>query len=384
MALVYSIILTVSAGLAWWLSGYDGAVTGEYKVADIQRRASRCGATLLLVLAGLAGVSMGGRFGGFVLIALILPLAIIWTGCVSEIFARGFHLLIDTPDLGEFDPKELTRELDRLAELVQQGRADEAIELCTKLKKSGSGSALALETALFRVYEEMFAGNAFNSASMVETQRLYEEGHLLVVEFRLKEVLKQEPRNLRAGMMLMRLYARNLRKANRALSVLSEFEGRGGVPPGFVDYARQRINEWLNPDSQRKKPAEGIESMLVDQKALSPRVDAPVEPTPIVPEQIELAEEEVDPDLSSIPQLLTAGHLGTAIDKLERHLKMRPHDFDLRLQLAEAHGRYCCNLSRAAQIVANIETDGSFSSAQVQQAKQKLQEWRERQPNAAL
>ena len=385
MVLIYPIILAVTAGLAWWLSGYDSQVTGENKGADIRRRLFRCAATLLLVVAGFGGVSMGSRFGGFVLIALILPVALLWTGCISEIFARGFHLLIDPPDSREFDPKQLTRELDRLAQLVQQGRADEAIELCANLKKSSSGSVLALEAALFRVYDDIFAGSAFTSASLAETQKLYDEGHLLVAEFRLKELLKQEPRNLRAGLMLMELYTRGLRKPNRALSVAREFEQRSGVPPGFVDYARNCIREWPNLNSERQKSTESIESLLVDQKQLNPQKEPEsVQSTPVETTPPDLPEEEVDPDEASVKDLLTAGQLGTAIEKLERYLKLRPNDFDLRLQLAEAHGLYCCNLVRATQIVAKIETDADFSPQQIQQARQKLQEWRERQTKAVF
>jgi len=363
MDLTFPLILVVTSALAWWLSGYDSQVTGENYVKDIKRRALRCGATLLLVAIAVAAATSGGRFGLFVLIALVVPLAILWTGCVSELLARGFHGLVDSMDSREFDAKELTRELDRLAELVQQSRNAEAITLCARLRKAADGSALALDTTLFNVYDALLAGSAFATPLLVEAQKAYDAGHCLLAEGRLNQVLKSAPGNLKAGMLLMQLYARNLRNRNRAHSVLQSFEQREGTPPGFVDYARRRINQWLDPAPERLQSPEWIESVLV--KRISPQ------PT----------EEFIDPKTASVAELLKAGHLGTAIERLETGVKERPQDFDLRLQLAEAYGRYCCNLSRASEIVAKIEAYPAFRPDQVRVAKTKLLEWRARLSN---
>src|SRR5438445_243907 len=150
MNLTLLAILILTAGLSWWLSGRDPAVTGENKGADFRRRFLRSGATLMLVWAGGVAVLYGGARGGFVLVAIALPLVIIWAGCVSELFARTFHQLIDSEDNREFDPKQPNRELDRLGRLVQMGKNEEAIKLCANLLNSGEVSALAMETMLFR------------------------------------------------------------------------------------------------------------------------------------------------------------------------------------------------------------------------------------------
>lgn len=363
MDLTIPLILAFTSALTWWLSGYDSQVTGENRVKDIKRRALRCGATLLLVAIGITAATGGGRFGGFVLIALVVPLGILWTGCVSDLLARGFHGLVDSSDSREFDPKELTRELDRLAELVQGGRNDEAINLCATLRKSAEGSALALDTTLFRVYDGLLAGSAFATPLLVEAQMAYESGHCLLAESRLNQLLKSAPGNLKAGMLLIRLYARNLHNRNRAQAVLRSFEERDETPPGFVDYARQRLNEWLDPAPERPPGIEGIQSVLVAGKLFEP------------------PEEVIDPKTASVAELLKAGHLGTAIERLETSVKERPQDFDLRLQLAEAYGRYCCNLSRASEIVAKIEAYPTFRPDQVRVAKAKLREWRARLSN---
>jgi hypothetical protein len=363
MDMTIPLILACTSALTWWLSGYDSQVTKENPIKDIKRRALRCGATLLLVTIGIAAATDSGRFGGFVLIALVLPLSIVWAGCVSELLARGFHGLVDFSDLRRVDPKELTRELDRMAQFVQQGRNEEAIHLCARLRKSAEGSALALDTTLFSVYDGLLAGSAFATPLVTEAQQAYDAGHCLLAESRLTQVLKGAPGNLKAGMLLIRLYAQNLHNRNRAQAVLRSFEERNETPPGFVDYARQRLKEWLDPAPERPPGTEGIESVLIERKLPEP------------------PEEVLDPKTASVSELLKAGHLGTAIERLETSVKERPQDFDLRLQLAEAYGRYCCNLSRASEIVAKIEAYPTFRPDQVRVAKAKLREWRARLSN---
>jgi hypothetical protein len=83
MNLVFIGILAGTAALSWWLSGYDTMVTGQDRAADFRRRAIRCGATLLLMAAGLAN--------RWIFIAVVVPIAVIWAGCLSELFTRGFH-----------------------------------------------------------------------------------------------------------------------------------------------------------------------------------------------------------------------------------------------------------------------------------------------------
>jgi hypothetical protein len=363
MDLTIPLVLAFTSALAWWLSGYDSQVTGENRIKDIRRRVLRCGANLLLITVGIAAATDGGRFGAFVLIALVLPLSIVWAGCVSELLAHGFHGLVDSSDLRGFDPKELTRELDRMAELVQQGRNEEAIHLCARLRKSAEGSALALDSTLFSVYDELLAGSSFATPLVAEAQKAYDAGHCLLAESRLTQVLKGAPGNLKAGMLLMRLYAQNLHNRTRAQAILRSFEERDGVPPGFVDYARHRLNEWLTPAPKHQPSSEALESVLVERKSVEP------------------PEEVIDPKTASVAELLKAGHLGTAIERLETSVKERPQDFNLRLQLAEAYGRYCCNLSRASEIVARIEAYPAFRPDQVRVAKAKLREWRARLSN---
>jgi predicted Zn-dependent protease len=290
---------------------------------------------------------------------MIVPLALIWVGCLSEVFARAFHQLIDSADNREFDPKKLTGDLDRLAGLVRQGRNDEAVGLCKKLLESGETSGLAMEAMLFRLYQEIFTDEHIDAAlSLREAHQLRQEGRYAEAESRLKLLLKLEPGNLPAAMMLMRLYVQQLHRPGNAYTLLGTFEHRSDIPPAFVDYARRRIGEWIDPDAAAKKSSESIESLLVARK------------------QSKAKEHPIDLGRNSIGDLLADGQLSTAIEILETKLDERPQDFSLWLQLAEAHGLYCRNIGRAAAIVAKMEANAAFSSEQVRLARERLEEWR--------
>src|SRR5450432_796936 len=89
-------VLTSAALLAWWLSGYDSRLAHENQKADHLRRGIRCGVTLLL-LEVIFWMSP-------TVIFLIVILAVIWAGCISELAAHGFHWLIDPADKRFFDP----------------------------------------------------------------------------------------------------------------------------------------------------------------------------------------------------------------------------------------------------------------------------------------
>lgn len=359
MALTLSIVLAVTAFVGWWLSGYDAAVTGENRESDFKRRAWRCGLTLVLVAAGVAASSGDSRFGGFVFIAMIVPLALIWVGCLSEAFARAFHQLIDSADNREFEPKQHTRDLDRLAGLVRQGRNEEAVGLCQKLLESGETSGLAMEAMLFRLYQEIFTDERIDAAlPLREAHQLRQEGRYPEAESWLTLLLKREPGDLAAAMMLMRIYVQHLHRPGSAYALLGTFEHRSDIPPAFVDYARRRIGEWIDPGAAEEKSTEGIESLLVARKHTNAQ------------------EHPIELDQTSIADLLVDGQLGTAIEILQAKLEQRPQDFDLWLQLAEAHGLYCRNIARAAAIVAKMENNAAFSPEQIRVAREKLEEWR--------
>jgi len=351
MNLVFIPIFAGTTALSWWLSGYDTMVTGEDRAADFRRRAMRCVATLLLIAAGLASP--------WILISVTVLIAVIWASCVSELFARGFQRLVDPPDTRQFDPRQTAQDLDKLAMLVQNERNDEAIEWCKKLKESGEASTLAIEAVLFQLYSRMFSGDSVQSSPpLAEAQRLWAQGNPGEAASNLDSLLQKEPDNLRAVFLLMRIYAQALKRPDKTDALLRTLGQRPHMPPVFVEYARQSIQEWSGMVPRPEKTTEGIESLLVNRQDSQ------------YPDRV------ADLGETSIDELLTRGHLSTAVEILECQIKDQPKNLNLWLKLAEAHGVYCRNLSLASKIIGRIEANPAFTQEEIQLAKSKLREWR--------
>ncbi len=317
---------------AWWLSGYDTKVTGENKGDDFVRRAARCGITLFLltVLFCLPGVlqamPMVLLIGGL--------LALVWCGCVVELFARWFHHLIDPPDKREYDPNQNLRELDLVASLIKNGRKEEAIQMCQALKESGDVSVLTLETMLEHLGVK--PDPVQKPRPLVEARRLRSQERFPEAEAILVSLLKENPANVDAAMMLMRLYAEDVRRPNQAAATLRALEQQPHVPSTHIDYARRSIAEW-----SRGKPGPEAAAALPE----------------------------------SMDELLAHGYFGTAIEILEQKIKQQPGDFDSRIKLAEVHGLHCGNIQQARKIVRQIEIHAGFTPEQIQNARAKLAAW---------
>lgn len=336
MLLVNIILLSVAAAITWWLSGYDSRLTGENGKADLLRRGIRCGPTLFL-LAMLVSLpySIVSAPPMFLIVGL---LALIWTGCVTELCAGWFHRLVDPEDKSEFDPNQSARHLDMVASLLKSGRHEEAAQLCATLKESGDANILVMETLLARHGVKFDAGRKLRP--LTEAHRLRSEGKLDEAAAVLNSMLAENPANVDASLMLMRLYVQDLKRSDKAGEVLRTLEKQPHIPVGHIDYARRSIHDWA-----RKKST---------------------------PEVVALPE--------SVDELLACGYLGTAIEVLERKIKEQPQDFDSWLKLAEAHGLYSANMPRVEKMVQKIEEGRIFSAEQIQIAKVKLKEWREAKP----
>ena len=328
------------AGLAmWWLSGFDEQVTGERRGRDFARRAARCLASVVLVL--ICFIPHIVRVG-YVFIPLMFIISatvgILWAGCIATVFAHGFHRLIDSEDRRPLDPHENSRNLDAVASLLRRGLHEEAAQLCETLKASDSANVLVLETMLART------GVPHKSSRMakplLDVRRLRSEGKFSEAETVLKSLLAEDPSNVHAALMLMRLYARDFASCDKAAEVLRALEKQPHIPAGYIEYAQRSIYEWGHGT-----PAPAAEAL---------------------PE--------------SVDELLACGYLGTAIEVLEQKLKEQPENFDLSLKLAEAHGLHSGNIQRAEKIVRDIESDPNFSAEQIQIAKEKIKEWRETKP----
>lgn len=336
MTLANITALVLAALMAWWLSGYDTKLTGENNQKDLIRRVVRCAATLILVeMFFFLPFSMAAIPP---LLFIIGMLAVLWIGCLAELFAGGFHRLVDPEDKREFDPDKGLRDLDTVASLIKNGRTEEAGQLCEMLKESGDANILALETLMARggIQKE----NSRKLKPLTEAYRLRKEGQFSAAETLLHSLLAENPSNVSAALMLMQLYAQDLRRSDKATEILRQLEKQPYISPGHIEYAQRSICEW----SQKKSEPAAV----------------------VLPE--------------SVDELLSLGYLGTAIEILERKIKEQPEDFDSWLKLAEVHAKNCGNIRSAEKMVDQIEVKHHFSAEQIQLAQTKLREWREMNP----
>ncbi len=325
--------------VSWWLSGFDPGVTGHNEKLDSLRRSIRCGITLFLVEMAFCCLWQFWRskdpVSGIGYLVFSLPLALLWFGCISELFARAFHRMIDPEDDREFDRKKGLREMDAIGDLIRSGRKDEAIRLCQMLQKTGGVNPFVLEMTLEHLGVPQ--QSIRRPKPLLEADRLRSQGKFQEAELILNSLLAQNPRNLDAAMMLMRLYAQDLHRPEKAGEVLRALERQPHVPSAHLDFARRSIGEW-----HQGKPRT----------------------------------EEVAPQPESIEELLAQGYFGTAIEILEKKIKEQPQDFDSRLTLAEVYARHCSDDFRAKKIVQQIEASPAFSPEQKLSAWPKLEEWR--------
>lgn len=359
MILKLLLILVITGGVAWWLSGFDSKLTWQDQTADLVRRGLRCGITLVLVGFGASMLLSGGVAGGFIFVLFALPLAVIWMSCLSEASAHLFHGLLDHSDNRQYDSRQVTRDLSRLAGLVREDRNEEAITLCQKLLESSEVSAVAMETMLLQIYEEQFADERVASQpAFAAIQRLRDQKRFAEAVAALEIMLKKDKDDLAAALFLMRIQSQDLHRSDQAKARLQTLAEHSHFPPHFADYARRRIGEWSDPLPRKEKSTEGIESLLVDSPVPAKKASDAV------------------PDAASADQLLAAGHLATAIELLESKVREQPGDFDSWLKLAEAHGVYCRDLARAGKLVDKMAGNPAFSMEQIQMARAKLKAWR--------
>jgi len=289
---------------------------------------------------------MLAMLAGGLAIFFFVGIALTWMSCGAELGARIFHRLVDPDDDREFDPKQIARHLDRLGRFVKQGRNHEALDLCKKLKDSSEGSHLALEATLHRLYQDSLTV-AERSPLLADARQHIERGEFEPAESRLKQILAAKPEDAPAALLLMRLYAVNLSRPDKALALLSPTQKQPQLHPAFAELARRSINDWV---------AQGLPPVM----ASAPRVV-----------------QEPEPELS-VDELLKNSQFSTAVERLEKSVAEEPGNFDHWLKLAEVYAVYCADVNRAGKILQKMERTASFSPDQVQQAKAKLKEWQNR------
>lgn len=333
-------LLSVLLAGSWWLTGFDTTASGESRRPHFVSRLLRCAAIVWLAGVFLWYIELkdGGQ-GGVALLLIIPPsLALLLRSSLAEVMARGVLRLVDPAlcDTRPFDPGKSQRCMDAVAHLVRSGCRDEAVNLCREFEQSGDVDSITVERTLEFLgvkQEKPAASSPLTQASRFRSQEKYYEAEQL-----LKALLVKNPAHIDAAMLLMRLYAENLRQPERAREVLCRLEQQPHIPASHVDFARHSIDEWAVP-----KPAVRVAALVSE----------------------------------SVEALVASGRFGSAVEMLEQKIGERPGDFEAWLQLAEIHGRHCHNMPRALKILRQIELSPDFSRAQFLLAEARFKTWRE-------
>jgi thioredoxin-like negative regulator of GroEL len=334
------IVLALTTLASWWLSGYDEKVTGEKEWEDFIRRAVRCGLTLVLMELAFLCLWRCWRYddraSGIGYLMLMVPLSLIWRGCLAELCTQAFHGLVDPQDHRPVDSNKSRRDLDMLATLVQSGRKDEAIFLCQMLRESGDVSVATLDTMLEHLGVK--PDRVRKPRPLIQAFRLRGQGRLNEAESLLNSLLKKNPADVDAALMLVRVYVQDMKRSDKAHEVLQSLEQQPHVARDHIEFARRSIDEWSHSGPK---------------------------------------EEVAEAQPESVEELLAKGYFGTAIEVLEQMTREQPADFDLWLKLAETHACQCGHVKRAEKIIHQLESNPAFSPEQIQLAAVKLKEWRE-------
>ena len=209
----------------------------------------------------------GDQASGLTYLALALPLAITWAGCLSELFARAFQSLFDPKDERPGDLKEHQRALDTIARLVREERREEAIRLCRERIEAGDTSILAMEALLEQLEGRSRGGGSVPPpeaspaatdalraapgalAATVDMRKqsideLLAEGYRGTAIEMLEEKLQERPRDFDLRLKLAEVHARHCENLKRAQKIIDQIESDGAFTAEQKQQARTKLKEW--------------------------------------------------------------------------------------------------------------------------------------------
>ena len=321
---------------AWWLSAYDAKLSGDDTPADRRRRLVRTVLTLLLSLSILLLPLARGSL--VVVYAISIVLAALWIGPGTEFGAHVFHKMLGMSASNRpHDPRESVRNADALAAMIREGRNEESVQFYENLRLAGADNLVVLETLLDR--GQIPYRKEFRPRPLLDAQRLRKQGKFIEAESILKLLLQEQPANLDGAMLLLRLYVHDLRDREKAAGIVQHLMHQP-TPAANLEFAQRLLHEFDHPP--------------------------------------EKAEADALPD--TVEGLLAAGYFGTAIEMLEDKAAREPDNFDVRLQLIEAHALHSRDLTKAKKLMKEMEIQKCFNAEQIESAKAKFEEWRAAKP----
>ncbi|HEX9047079.1 MAG TPA: hypothetical protein VF988_08625 [Verrucomicrobiae bacterium] len=336
------LLVLIGAG-TWWLTGRDTTFDGRSKQNHYFRRLLRCILVLFLSLIIIALAEMPiGAYGLGLVFFLAVGIGFVLRSSIAELLSGGLFRFMDPMmrGSGTIDLKKSQRSHDAIGQLIRDGRKEEAIQLCERLKLSGDVPIVTLEQTLECL--------GVPQMTVTHAARLRREKKFAEAEQVLESLLVKDPADFAAGMMLIRLLALDLRQPTRAWQVLQGLQKQPNVPTERIESATRLLDQW-----SRAQPAE-----------LEPA-------TPTKPEGV------IDPP--SIDALVAAGFFGSAVDTLEQQMALHPRDFELRLKLLEIQAIHCRDWQRAENVIRQMERE-QFPPLQLQTARDQLAGWRKNRP----
>jgi hypothetical protein len=327
---IIGLLLLIAVG--GWLSGYDSGLLVGGGVQNFWRRFIRVALTvgLVEVLIYLPGMTRP---------VVSVVIGVVWVGCGMELVTHLFHRLLDPAfnDRRPLDVRAREHYADEIARLIHSGQREKAFELCERLKVTGEIPRQNLEDI-----EACLGMDPRKPCPLDEAVRLRKAGHFAAAVTWLNALLHSQPRHAQAVILLMRIYAEDLRQPDQAAAVLQRWEKEPGLAPAQVKFARRRLAKWVaaarQPSTADAAPSAG--------------------PAPTVEE------------------LVAHGHYGTAVEQLERELTQSPTDFSGWLKLAEIYACHCGNLAHAGKIIRQLNQTSPFNREQRHLVAQRLKEWR--------
>ena len=310
-------VLSAMALGTWWLTGFDKTAGGESRRGEILGRAFRCLAVVLLSGVCLWVVESPGLGYGDIPILIIIPMAIavVLRSSISELFAHGFSgwwiRRSRAPRIRSQEGAALSGRHRAPHPPRTAGTSHQAVRGAQGHRRSGhrdAGKHLGVSGRE--------AGSSTVVPPLVQADRLRKAGKFAEAEQVLRSLLAADRTDAGAGVMLIRLYAEDLRQPERAQALLEALEKVPHVSRDHLEFARRSIAEWSQAPS------------------------APPSGAPAV--------------AKSVDELVARGSFGLAVERLEDLILAQPGDFALQFKLAQVYANHCHNRLLAVKLLQQI------------------------------